>query len=161
MDAHDFGRFTEGMDYTMFVVTAASGHERSGCLIGFATQSSIDPPRLLVCLSEKNHTHHVALESELLAVHALEKSQADLAALFGEETGDEVDKFSRCAWEAGPHGVPLLEGCPRRLLGRVLEHMPLGDHTGFLLEPVQVDATDAGSLITFRDVDDFDAGHPA
>src|SRR5215208_7631728 len=30
------------LDYPMFIVTAAAGEERGGCLVGFATQASID-----------------------------------------------------------------------------------------------------------------------
>lgn len=34
---------TAALDYPMFVVTVAAGGERAGCLVGFATQCSIDP----------------------------------------------------------------------------------------------------------------------
>ena len=58
------------LDYPMFIVTTVAGDgERSGCLIGFATQISIDPPRFLVGLSEKNHTYRVAQRAEHIAVH--------------------------------------------------------------------------------------------
>jgi flavin reductase (DIM6/NTAB) family NADH-FMN oxidoreductase RutF len=40
------------LDYPMFIVTVAAGGERNGCLIGFATQSSIDPPRFLAVISK-------------------------------------------------------------------------------------------------------------
>ncbi len=39
-----FTELTAAMDYPMFVVTAAAAGEQSGCLVGFATQCSIDPP---------------------------------------------------------------------------------------------------------------------
>ena len=47
------GAFDELMgelDYPMFIVTAAREGERAGCLVGFATQTSIHPSRFLVCL---------------------------------------------------------------------------------------------------------------
>lgn len=146
----------------MFVVTAADAHtgERAGCLVGFATQCSISPFRFLVCLSRANDTHRVASGSRMLAVHALDAGQHDLAALFGEETGDEVDKFSRCRWTPGPEGTPLLDECPRRLVGRVLETFDLGDHTGYLLAPVQQAGLTAPPLM-FSAVHDLEAGHPA
>ncbi len=154
--------FVAGLDYPMYIVTAVDPGtgERSGCLIGFATQCSIDPYRYLVCISRANHTHRVAAGSPMLAVHVLGPAQHDLAALFGEQTGDEVDKFARCAWTAGPDGTPLLDACPRRLVGRVLDRFELGDHTGFLLEPVQEAGEDAPALM-FSAVHDLEAGHPA
>jgi flavin reductase (DIM6/NTAB) family NADH-FMN oxidoreductase RutF len=154
--------FIAGLDYPMFVVTAADVDtgERSGCLVGFATQCSIAPLRFLVCLSRTNHTHRVAGRSRMLAVHALGTGQRDLAVLFGEQTGDEVDKFTRCAWTPGPQGTPLLDECPRRLVGRVLDRFDLGDHTGHLLEPVQETGVAAPTLM-FSAVRDLQAGHPA
>ncbi|HEV3001376.1 MAG TPA: flavin reductase, partial [Solirubrobacteraceae bacterium] len=54
------------LDYPMFIVTATNGRERAGCLVGFATQTSIRPGRFLVCLSEKNRTYRVAGAAEFL-----------------------------------------------------------------------------------------------
>ena len=51
-----FEELVATLDPPMFVVTARAGDERDGCLVGFATQCSIDPPRFFVCLSEKNRT---------------------------------------------------------------------------------------------------------
>lgn len=152
--------FVDGLDFPMYVVTAASADERSGCLIGFATQISLDPARFLVCLSEKNHTNPVARSSSHLAVHLLGPDQHELAELFGGETGDEVDKFARCEWQPGPGGVPVLDQCPRAFVGRVLDQVPTGDHTAFVLEPVWVASRDGEPRLSFHDVDDIDPGHP-
>lgn len=40
-----FDEITAAINYPMFVVTTRHRAERSGCLVGFATQTSIDPPR--------------------------------------------------------------------------------------------------------------------
>src|SRR5919202_6978342 len=85
------------LDYPMFIVTTVNeAGERSGCLIGFATQISIKPPRFLTGLSHKNHTYRVLREAEHVGVHFVPDDGTELAELFGGETGDEVDKFSRC-----------------------------------------------------------------
>jgi len=159
----DFDTFVADLDYPVFVVTAAAGDERDGCLVGFATQVSIDPPRLLVCLSVANHTTSIARRAELLAVHVLDAREHPLAEHFGALTGDEVDKLAGIAWHAGPGGVPILEECPRHLVGRVLERMELGDHIGHLLEPVAIaTSTDGGQEpLGYDDVSDVEAGHPA
>src|ERR1700752_2184629 len=87
------------LDYPMFIVTTvAADGERSGCLIGFAPQISIDPPRFLVGLSDKTRTFRVAARADHLAVHFVPSDGEALAELFGGQTGDEVDKFARCAW---------------------------------------------------------------
>ena len=126
-----------------------------------ASQVSIDPPRLLVCLSERNHTFEVAEHARFLGVHVLEPDQRGLADLFGGETGDEVEKFDSCAWHPGPDGLPLLDGCPRRLVGRVLQRHPFGDHIGVLLQPLSEHAGPSDQALTFQQVRDVDPGHPA
>jgi flavin reductase (DIM6/NTAB) family NADH-FMN oxidoreductase RutF len=161
LSSEEFGAFVEGLDYPMVVVTAAADGRRAGCLVGFTTQVSIDPPRLLVCLSERNHTYGVARDARLLAVHVLEPDQHDLAELFGSSTGDEVDKFARCDWHPGPEGLPMLDACPRRLVGRVRETFPLGDHVGFLLEPLSGHDGPVQQGLTYQQVRDLDPGHEA
>jgi flavin reductase (DIM6/NTAB) family NADH-FMN oxidoreductase RutF len=160
-----FDALLSSLDFPMFVATtvAVDDGERSGCLIGFATQASIDPLRFLACISVENHTAGVAARAEHLAVHLVPRSELDLAVLFGHETGDDVDKFALCEWAPDDRGVPLLEACPVRFVGRILGRHALGDHTGYLLEPVLAEGRAAapGDYVRFQDVDHLDPGHPA
>ena len=155
------GALTAALDYPMFIVTAAAGGRRAGCLVGFTTQCSIDPARFLVCLSRRNHTCRVAADAELLAVHLLGREQRALAELFGTETGDEVDKLARCAWTEGSSGTPLLDECPNRFVGRVVDRFEAGDHVAFVLEVVDASSAEPGPLLTFQAVRDLEPGHPA
>ena len=148
------------LDYPMLIVTAAAEGERSGCLVGFATQCSIDPPRFLVCISEKNRTFRVAAHSDHLAVHFLDREDRPLSLLFGEETGDETDKFGQCAWES-VREVPVLTGTRAWFVGRVLDRVPLGDHTGHLLEPVEGHTRGRLDQLSFQQVKDMEPGHGA
>ena len=43
-DQAAFDRLVNRLDYPMLVVTAEADGERAGCLVGFATQCSIQPP---------------------------------------------------------------------------------------------------------------------
>jgi flavin reductase (DIM6/NTAB) family NADH-FMN oxidoreductase RutF len=147
------------LDYPMFIATTSVEGERAGCLVGFATQCSIDPPRFLICLSDKNRTYRVARDADALAVHFVPSSAPRLAELFGSETGDEVDKFSRCEWHEGPGGVPILTGCDNWFVGEVLARHDFGDHVGFLLAPI---ATNPGTPLdefTFHRARRMEPGH--
>ena len=156
-----FNDLVADITYPMFVVTTGTGDQKSGCLVGFTTQTSIRPPRFLVCLSKKNRTFRVAQEAEVLVVHLLAKADHDLAELFGGTTGDEVDKFGRCAWKEGPGGAPLIEGCPNWFAGRILDRVDLGDHMGFLLDPIASERGADFPEMDFQSVRDISAGHPA
>ncbi len=145
----------------MMVVTAAAGDEKAGCLVGFATQCSIAPPRSAVRISRKNHTFQVARDTAVLAVHFLSTADRDLAALFGGETGDEVDKFARCRWREGPGATPVLEDCARWFAGEVVERIPTEDHVGFVLAPVRAESRPWPGQLGFQSARDLSPGHEA
>jgi flavin reductase (DIM6/NTAB) family NADH-FMN oxidoreductase RutF len=149
------------LDYPMFIVTVAVDEKFGGCLVGFATQASIDPSRFTACISHENRTYRLARLSEHLGVHALPADAGDLAELFGGETGDEVDKFSRTPWREGPHGIPLLDRCPNRFVGRILARLDAGDHDVFLLEPVAAEAAEDVGQFTFHRAKRIEPGHDA
>lgn len=156
-----FAALTGDLDYYMLVVTTVSGSERAGCLVGFATQCSIDPPRFLVCLSDKNRTTRVAAGAEALAVHFLPRTADALAELFGSVTGDDTDKFTRCRWHPGPGGLPLLDECGRWFAGRILDRRRLGDHIGHLLDPFAAEKADDSDTFAFHRAKRLEPGHEA
>ena len=150
------------LDYPMLIVTAACDGRRAGCLVGFATQCSIDPLRFVVYLSEKNHTCGVAMGSPVLNVHFASSADRSLAELFGGETGDAVDKFSRCRWHEGVSGVPVLTDCTRWFAGRVLDRLEgRGDHVGFVLEPIDGGVGPWPGQLSLQTVLDIEPGHDA
>lgn len=156
-----FSGIVLSLDGPMFIVTAAVDGERSGCLIGFGTPSSVDPQRFLACISKVNHTHPLVLRAAHVAVHVVPADREDLAELFGGETGDEVDKFLRCAWSDGPFGTTLLDGCPDRFVGAVLDRFDVGDHTALLLDPVWAEHGSDVAPLRFGRAREIAPGHPA
>ncbi len=156
-----FLKLAGSLDYPLFIVTASDGDRREGCVIGFATQCSFHPARFLACLSRANRTFRLAQDVDALAVHLVPRAQARLAELFGGETGDEVDKFERCAWSDGPRGLPILDECPSWFAGEILERVDLGDHMGFLLEPIAAAHDEDRAILNFQRVKYIEPGHPA
>ena len=153
-----FERLVATLDYPLYVVTTALEQQRAGCLIGFATQCSIHPPRFLACISKKNHTWALAVRAPTLAVHVIDKKDKRIAALFGGETGDDVDKFSRVRWHF-VHGAPVVDACDRWFVGSVLEQIDLGDHVGLLLEPIDTEQHATSEQLTFQKARDIEPGH--
>ncbi|HVV20294.1 MAG TPA: flavin reductase family protein [Pseudonocardiaceae bacterium] len=159
----DIDAVLSAMDHPVVVATTADRDtgERAGCLVGFLTQSSVDPVRFVVCLSVRNHTYRVAQRADTLAVHLLGAGRRDLAELFASTTGDEIDKFARCAWAPGPGGVPLLTDASRWFTGTIEDRHPLGDHTGFLVAPTDAGVNDDEPPLMFSAVEHLKPGHPA
>ena len=152
-----FRRLVLALDYPMVIVTAVASGVRAGCLVGFSTQVSVDPPRYLVCVSDKNRTHDVVMQAEHVAVHVLTPADLPLAELFGTESGHDVDKFAECRHREGPYGTTVLDGTSW-FVGSVLERSRAGDHLGVLLEPVAAHEEGERGQLGFQAVKHLEPG---
>ena len=157
-----FEQLVAVLNYPMFVVTTEAGGTRAGCLVGFASQTSIHPPRFLVGLSNKNHTFRVAAEATHLAVHVFDRERLGVVELFGSQTGDAIDKFDRCSWHCGPAKMPILDDAAAWFVGKILDRFALGDHVGHLLEPIDgAPPHELEDWVSFGDVRHLEPGHEA
>ncbi len=158
-----FERLVATLDYPMFVVTTRSADgAQAGCLVGFASQTSIHPPLFLIGLSRRNRTFRVAEHATHLAVHVMSRRHRDVAELFGGQTGDQIDKFERCAWQPGPEGLPILEDASAWFVGLVVNRFDVGDHVGHLLDPVAGMSPEGfDDWLSFSDLRDLEPGHEA
>jgi flavin reductase (DIM6/NTAB) family NADH-FMN oxidoreductase RutF len=162
VDADAFDFLTARLDAPLVVVTAISQDQRAGCVAGFHTQCGMEPLRYAIWLSKANLTYRVALFATHLAIHLLDARDRDLAELFGARTGDDVDKFSQCAWTPGPDGVPLLDRCPNRFVLRRTSLWDGGtDHVCFVGEPVEASSGAALDPLRLSMAGDIEPGHAA
>ncbi|CAN5147888.1 flavin reductase family protein [soil metagenome] len=157
--AEAFHTIAADLEYPMVIVTTGDGTERAGCLVGFVTQCSIEPPLLMVWLSKRNRTTRIAGAASRLLIHFPSRDERELAVLFGSQTGDEVDKFTRCRWEPGPEGLPLLTDCSRWVAGRIVERFDSGDHVGHLLDLFEGAAGSWAGQLGFQAMKDVEPGH--
>jgi flavin reductase (DIM6/NTAB) family NADH-FMN oxidoreductase RutF len=157
-----YERIAAAVDPPMVIVTARSGDDIDGCLVGFSTQCSIEPTRHLVCLSKANRTYDIASGATSLVVHMLHDDPVGmwLARLFGEVSAYETDKLGMCAWEEGVEGTPVIAGCDW-FAGAIIERFDLGDHVAFALD-VGAGDTNASRepYLGYARVRDLDAGNP-
>jgi flavin reductase (DIM6/NTAB) family NADH-FMN oxidoreductase RutF len=129
--------------------------------VGFTTQCSVDPPRFLVCLSDKNRTFRVAREAQTMVVHLVPDGAAELANLFGGETGDDIDKFERVPWRPGPDETPVLVDCENWFAARILDRIPAGDHCAYLLDPAEAHGEEGEEPFSFHRARRIEPGHEA
>jgi flavin reductase (DIM6/NTAB) family NADH-FMN oxidoreductase RutF len=112
-------------------------------------------------LSKLNRTCRVAQDSDMLIVHFLSENNHDLATLFGQESGDDIDKFAHCEWNEGPDGTPVLIGTRGWVAGRILDRFDAGDHIGHLVEVDDTLIDAPGAPLAYQTVRGMEAGHPA
>ncbi|WP_369739595.1 flavin reductase family protein [Mycobacterium servetii] len=124
------------LDHPVFVVTTHDEGQPSGCLVSFANQASVDPPGFLVGIARKSHGFEAASRSQHLAVHVLSRQHRGIAELFGDQNRPRFNVFDRCAWRAGPQGMPILDVAIAWFVGRTVGRQGVGDHLMCLLAPV-------------------------
>jgi flavin reductase (DIM6/NTAB) family NADH-FMN oxidoreductase RutF len=149
------------LTYPMAIVTLSAPRERDGCLVGFHSPCSIDPSRYLVCISTQNRTFSVVASAHALAVHFLASSDMALARLFGEVSGDDVDKCAQCAWSPGPLGVPVLHHDGTWLAGPIVARHDLGDHHAVVIDAAYGGGNPPRGQLQNTDVTQLQPGHPA
>jgi flavin reductase (DIM6/NTAB) family NADH-FMN oxidoreductase RutF len=142
LGAEAFEKLVGLLNYLMFVVSTEADGITAGCLVGFASQTSIHPPRFLVGLSKQNHTFRVGAHAAHLAVRVFDREHLDVVELFGTQTGDTINMFDRCSWHRGPAQMPILDDAAAWFVGKILDHFSLGDHLGHPLEPVDGNRAD-------------------
>jgi flavin reductase (DIM6/NTAB) family NADH-FMN oxidoreductase RutF len=150
----------DATDYALYVVTAASDDEVSGCLVGFVRQCSIEPVRFIVCVSKANHTFSVVQRASGLALHLLGSDQLDLASLFGQESGDWEDKFARVSWKRGTTLAPLLTESAAWVEGPIVGTWSAGDHQAFVIEITAGAGGSHRACLMQSDASRLQAGHP-
>jgi flavin reductase (DIM6/NTAB) family NADH-FMN oxidoreductase RutF len=157
-----FNKLVALLNYPMYVVTTHADGRRAGCLVGFASQTSIHPARFLIGLSRKNHTFRVAAAATHLGVHVFDTEHLGIVRLFGGQSGDTVDKFDQCRWHPGPAQTPILDDAAAWFAGEILDRFSLGDHVGHLLEPVGGSSPhELEHWVSYGDVRDLQPGHEA
>lgn len=155
-----FDSIMASVDARLIVVTAETGGERAGCLVGFHAQSSIEPQRYCVWLSKANHTYRVASRSTHLGIHFLTSDDLSVAERFGTLTGDATDKFAGLPVSVGPHGVPVLDHCPNRVVARRVALLDEGgDHVCVVTQPIATHTSGRFLPLLLSDAQHLQPGH--
>ena len=158
-----FEKLVSLLDYPMFVVTTRAGDEPAGCLVGFA--SSGEHPAAAV------PRRTVETQSHLPGGRGCEPSCGPLDQSGGTANWPGCSAARPATGltnSRGAHGIrarkglPILDDAAGWFAGAVLSRYDVGDHVGFVLEPVAGSAPDKfEQLVTFSDVHDLDPGHEA
>src|SRR5262245_6246398 len=93
-------------------MTSHRGDELTGSMVISALSLyHSNPVKVVVCVTKRDYTHDIVLESGVFALHVLREDQIELAAHFGYQSGREVDKFATLDYKIGHTGCPVLNDC--------------------------------------------------
>jgi len=129
--------------------TAADG-VLGGLTCAWLTRVTTDPPRIVVAIAPERYTHGLLVVGGCFSVSILSEGQIDVGRLFGLHSRRERDKWSETDHVLLEGGVPALAECAARLLCRLVEKVPVGDHDLFVGEIIGSDVVSGPPALPMR-----------
>jgi len=122
--------------YGLYILTSKSGDRYSAGTVNWLSQSSFEPPLVMVGVKRDSGLHSTISESGVFAVNILASDQKEIASAFFKPTSVENDKINGYRFEQGETGAPLLVDLPAFFECRVVDKVERGDHTIFVGEVI-------------------------
>lgn len=139
------------LTYGLYVVTARDGARVGAGTITWLSQSSFEPPLVMVGIQRDSTLNEAIVASRAFAVHIIGKSQKKLATAFFKTAAAQGDQLSGFAFAAGVTGAPVLADVPAWFECRVVEEIDRGDHTVFVAEVVEAGVRREEEPLTLKD----------
>jgi flavin reductase (DIM6/NTAB) family NADH-FMN oxidoreductase RutF/rubredoxin len=126
----------EKLSYGLYVLTSINGSAINGQCVNTVFQLTSQPPRIAVCLNKNNVTHEFVIASGVFAVSVLGRDHFNKVAVFGYQSGRNVDKFAEVNYVKGQNGCPILSDCIAYLEAQILpdKMVDVGTHTLFVAD---------------------------
>jgi len=119
----------------LWIMTSHRGEELSGSMVVSALSLfHSNPVKFVACITKRDYTHDVIMESGVFALHALREDQIDLAVLFAYQSGRDVDKFANLDYKIGHTGCPVLRDCLGYMEFEVFANVDTPTHTVVVAE---------------------------
>ena len=132
------------------VVTSRSADGDAGLTVNALLSVSLDPPLLLVSLTEAAETTPVIRSSGAFVASLLAADQRPLSERFAL-TASQAVKFAGVGVHRGPSGIARIDGALGAIDCRVRSMTPAGDHVLVLADVVDVEiGRDAPPLVFFH-----------
>lgn len=131
------------------VITATGPTGPVGFTATSLTSVAAEPPLLSFGISLGSSCWPAVAQSELVGVHILGEHQEALASVFARTGADRFGPAT--AWSPGPYGVPVLDGVPAWLVGRIVARMPAGDHRIVVAQAVDGDPHGPGRPLLYHE----------
>jgi flavin reductase (DIM6/NTAB) family NADH-FMN oxidoreductase RutF len=129
------------------VVTTTVDGERRGFTANSFTSVSLEPPLVLVCLSDRAESYAAFSAADVFAVNILHENQRDSAMRFASK---RPNKFEDIAATSGRHGAPILDGSICWFECTTHDRIVAGDHMILIGRIVDYASADGRPLGYFR-----------
>ena len=138
--------FTYGL-YALTVPDPPKGHAAT---INWATQSSFDPPLVVISVEKSSRTIILLRQHKVFAISVYGSDQRELAGQLGRRSTNRPDKFDGVSWDTGVTGAPLLVEALAYVECRISRELDSGDSVIFVGEIVGAGHRTSGDPLTME-----------
>lgn len=125
--------------YGLYILTSGKkGGKYMGATVNWVTQSSFQPPQVVVAVKADSFIHAVIKENESFALNVLGKGQGDIAYAFFKSAQVEGQTIGGQTFNTRKTGAPLLKNALAHIECRLVGTLEQGDHSVFLGEVIDV-----------------------
>lgn len=129
--------YRAGMRHLPSAVCLATGgtlEHPVGLIVTSVCSVSLEPPTLLVCISQSASAHNMIVETGLIGVNVLSSRHTTLVDQFSRSERRH-ERFTSEAWVAAACGVPLLADAICSFECSVVDRIPYSTHSVLLCVP--------------------------
>lgn len=139
------------MTYGLYIVTAAYGTVKGGCIVNTVTQVTAEPPKVAVSVSKQNYTSWLIGQSGFFTATALTQDAGmDLIGAFGFRSGRDENKFNGFPTAYDQNGVPYVTSHAAAVFScKVEQQVDLGTHWMFIGEATEARQLSNDELMTY------------
>lgn len=141
------------LTYGLYVVTAKAGENVAAGTMNFLTQTSLDPPLVVVGMRKASRIAEAAEASGSFAVNIVGQNQQDTAAAFFKGAKQEGSKINGVEFVPGGNGAPILPEVPAAFECDVEQIVKVGDHNIVIGRVTAVHEQSDLSPLTMADTD--------
>jgi flavin reductase (DIM6/NTAB) family NADH-FMN oxidoreductase RutF len=142
MDADQKKTALRMIPYGLYVLTAQDkSGARTAATVNWVTQTSFEPPLVVVGVKGDSHAKTVIGASGSFALNILGKGQEGVAYAFFKSVESDAQQIGGQPYRTGSTGSPILEATPAYVECRVVETIEKGDHSIVVGEVVDAGVT--------------------
>ena len=131
------------------VTSKTEQHGIKGMTATSFSSVSLEPPQILVCISQSADTCEVMLEGKHFAVNILNTSQQDISNQFAGGSSQE-ERFANVPWHEGVSGSPVLDEALATIECKVVQQVLAGTHWVIIGEVEKVTCNSGEPLLYYN-----------
>ena len=120
--------------YGIYILTAKSGNDVAAATVNWVTQTSFEPPLIVVAIKSDSGAYALIKKTQVFALNMLGKGQAPVGFTFFKPAALDGDKISGEPFKLGANGSPILSNAIANIECKVTSIVEQGDHHVFVAQ---------------------------